>query len=261
MSRLGERARSSLRSRLRRRIGAEAAFASAVRDQLHRKPRVSLVQVGANDGGVADPVSPIVKTTPEQFRLLLIEPQRSVVGLLSATYADHVDATIATCAVGELGTFSLFTVKPEYWSDCRPPYAKGWPVHRAPTGIASGDRGRVEGWVRRYYRGPMRPSDVVEELTVQCMPLRDVMAAHHFQQQVDVLVVDAEGFDDVVLRESDLEGLRPAVVFYEHFNLSAERQAALSEELIRLGYRLTQDDQNTCAVHAGDAGSAGGHGR
>lgn len=257
MTHLGSRLRHGIRSLRRRRSGAEAAFSTSVRALLESSSVVALVQVGANDGLVADPVQPLVREDPERFHLLLIEPQESVIAHLRATYAQHPDATIANCAVGERGTLTLFTVRPECWADCAPDYAGGWPAYRAPTGIASGKRSHVDEWVARHYRGSRAPADVVEELVVESMPLPDVMRAHGFGDRVDVLVVDTEGLDDVVLGQSDLPGQRPAVVYYEHANLSAHRQSQLAADLVALGYSLVQDDQNTCATRPSPMSGSG----
>jgi len=69
--------------------------------------------------------------------------------------------------------------------------------------------------------------------------------------QVDLLSIDAEGFDYEVLKLFDFSIRRPGVVYYEHRNLSeADRQASW-RMLVEMGYKIAPLRFDTLAVFSG----------
>jgi FkbM family methyltransferase len=215
---------------------------------LRSQAEVSIVQVGANDGSVADPLYQTVTEYPHKTRILLVEPQESLTPLLSSAYEGHPGATISNHAVGEPGLLHLYAVDPDCWDDCV--RYKDWPVYRAPTGITSASRDHVVRWVRANYRGPRSVDDVVVRLEVPSLPLPDLLVAADFGGRVDVLQVDVEGFDDEVIYGARLESLRPTLVAFEHLHLSRPRLEDLVRHLSDLNYRLAIGEENVLAVLA-----------
>jgi hypothetical protein len=66
-------------------------------------------------------------------------------------------------------------------------------------------------------------------------------------EHVDVLQVDAEGYDLELLRLFDIPRRLPSIVNYEHVTLSREGRNAAADLLIANGYRLAMSHYDTVA--------------
>jgi len=210
---------------------------------------ISIVQIGANDGRFNDPIFPFVSKHIDRTRILLVEPQTQIIPFLRANYAAHPGAIVANNAVGPEGEMTLYAVSDQYWGDCLTPYADhDWPSYRAPSGITSTDRDRVVAWARKYYRGPLAAESVVIGLTVQSLGLPRLMELSGFDSPIDLLQVDAEGFDDQAIYSSEVEKLLPAIINFENQHLSAQRQRDLQTFLSDLEYEVIKDKVDTIAI-------------
>jgi methyltransferase FkbM-like protein len=58
----------------------------------------------------------------------------------------------------------------------------------------------------------------------------------HAINQLDLLVIDAEGWDWRILRQFDFGGLRPKLILYEHQHLRADERAAAHRFLAGFKY-------------------------
>ena len=65
---------------------------------------------------------------------------------------------------------------------------------------------------------------------------------------VDVLQIDAEGHDAVILRQINLEALRPSLVQLEHRHLPASDVDGCARRLKALGYRTTFDEYDLLGI-------------
>jgi FkbM family methyltransferase len=210
--------------------------------------RIRVVQVGANDGVVNDPLHDFLMKHRDRTEVLLVEPQPYLIPILAANYKEHPAHRIENLAVGERGTLLLHTIDERYWHECTPPYADGWPAYRAPTGVSSSDREIVLSFLRRYYRGKLPVEDLIVTFSSECMPLDDLMERAGFCAGVDVLQVDCEGFDDEVLYHASLERLTPKLINFEETHLTSERLATLSRALTELGYTLQSTGNDVLAI-------------
>lgn len=230
------------------RFPALTALETAMAALLATQGRVRVVQVGANDGLINDPLRNFLMRYRNQTEVLLIEPQPSLIPILVANYKDHPAHYIENVAVGERGTLLLHTIDERYWAECAAPYAAEWPVYRAPTGIASSDREHVLQFLRRNYKGELPVEALIATISVECMPLRAIMESAGFASPVDVLQVDCEGSDDEVLYHASLELLSPKLINFEETALAPERLAKLSRALVALGYTLQSTGQDVLAI-------------
>ena len=214
---------------------------------------LTIVQIGANDGRHNDPLNPVVTSYWDRTRLLLVEPQNLVIPHLRDTYAGHPDIDIVNGAIGPTGSLDLFVIDPSCWEDCQPRYAAAWPTYRAPTGVSSSARDHVSAWLAKYYNGDLPIDRLILRQSVPCMPLPQVLSERGFPPP-DILVVDAEGYDDVVLQHSALETLRPTVVFFEHAHLGDSRRDALLANLAATGYTTHAAGDDSLALRTGTGG-------
>jgi hypothetical protein len=56
--------------------------------------------------------------------------------------------------------------------------------------------------------------------------------------KLDLLHIDAEGYDDEIIKMIDFKRIQPGIIQYEHMHLSPERRSACEELLKKHGYRI-----------------------
>ena len=73
------------------------------------------------------------------------------------------------------------------------------------------------------------------------------LLARHKVTAIDLLQIDAEGFDFEVIKMLDLRAMKPAIIHYEHFHLSPADRRAANEYLAEHGYRFWSAGLDTTA--------------
>ena len=219
---------------------------------LAAKGRMNLVQVGANDGRINDPIHAFVMRNRALTRILLIEPQPEIIPFLKQNYAAHPDAHIHQGAIGPDDNLRLFRVKPALWAAYNPPYMKDAPAYRVPSGFTSSSIAHVRRHAEGNFRIEARLDDCIEELRGPCSTLHALIARLSWTQDIEVLQIDAEGADDEVIYASDIEHLRPRLINFERRHLSDQRQQTLAAFLAGQGYSLLNwsDSDSTAILHA-----------
>jgi FkbM family methyltransferase len=193
-----------------------------------RGDRFFFVQIGAYDGRTLDPIYRYVKEY--HWAGLLVEPQPAVFECLKVTYAGEPQLTLVNAAVSrEDGTATLYTV------------ATDGPPTEAQV-MASFDRGLL---VRQLPTGTP-----VVALTVPAFTLATLFRAHGVRA-IDLLQIDAEGFDYEVVKMIDFAVVRPTVIHYEHRHLSDADRVACERLLTAQGYRLAVSGIDTTALIQG----------
>ena len=217
---------------------------------LAQKDCIHIVVVGANDGKINDPIYELIRDKlSERVKLLLVEPQTSLLPIIEKNYAFLPSKRVVNCAIGEDGKINLYTIKEAYWErlEGRVPYAKGWPAYRAPTGVTSTNKENLVDFVRSYLFDH-EPNDVIEAIRVPCKTLTRVLHEEDFPERIDLLQIDVEGNDDVVIYSADLDRTRPALVFFESKLLAPDRAQRLEEHLSAHGYGTFQMGDDTLAI-------------
>lgn len=196
--------------------------ATAVVSELARRaPRpLYFVQIGSNDGTANDPIHETARA--HGWAGLLVEPLPHLYQRLIANYRGVAGAEFANVAIAETrGEATLFTVEPEPGD---PPWVDQ---------IASLDRSVV---LRHDYAIPDLDRRI-RGVTVECVTLGDLVALHHVER-IDLLHVDAEGFDDTVIGQIDFAATwAPRYIIFEAKHLGPERLTAVDLLLRQAGYR------------------------
>lgn len=168
-----------------------------------------VVEIGANDGRIGDPLFDFVAANSSRVSIMLIEPQEALIPHLKQNYSFHTRKTVVAGAVGPKGPLDLYSVSAEVWNVLDLPYARGWPPYRAPTGVTSVDRGYVREWLSKHLRADMNPDRAIVKTTVHSEPLPEILAENQWPTTIDVLQVDAEGFDDEAIYNSGIAQIEP----------------------------------------------------
>ena len=173
-----------------------------------------LVQIGSNDGKTGDPLYPLFRKYAS-WRGLLVEPIPYIFAKLKANYPDTSRFDLANVAIGEDGKMPFYYVDKTAINDL--PDLPYWYDQ-----LGSFDRSHIV----KELDGVLEP--YVRSMEVESMNLMSLLDRYGVSK-IDVLHIDAEGYDWKVLQQLDLSRFRPTFILCEHHHLSlAERKAALA---------------------------------
>ncbi len=229
-------------------MDSDQAYLSSLITAICYRTRIHIAVVGANDGKINDPIYEFGRKYYKNTRIILIEPQSYLVPILEANYSFHPHKSIINCAVGPNGFLTLYSVNESIWKDLDVWYATGWPEYRAPTGVTSAKKQHVQKWLQRHYNGQKKVQDVIVETTVASKNLGPLLESVGIKHQIDVLQVDAEGYDDEVIYNSNIEYTIPKIIYFEAENLSSDKFKNLKTYLQLKGYEIFELERDALAT-------------
>ena len=89
--------------------------------------------------------------------------------------------------------------------------------------------------------------DLLEEFDVECISF-DALFQRHGVTKIDALITDAEGYDYHLLKQFDVEKLRPSLIYFEHLGMSSEDKDSACRMLTQKGYELMELDRDVLAT-------------
>jgi FkbM family methyltransferase len=208
------------RANIFRRSHADALlgdFAKAV-------PEAIFLQIGANDGLTGDPLHHLMARPGVRWRGVMVEPVAHLFAQLSQRHANNPAIELEHVAIGETdGTAVIYrlniTSDDSLLLDQLPSLDRATLQRTAAQLGASEDR-------------------IISE-NVNCLSVETLLMRHHISQ-LDLLVIDTEGWDWKVLRQFDLDRLRPKVILYEHQHLENEERQRARQFLARHAYNCAE---------------------
>lgn len=192
--------------------------------ELAKNPNLTFMQIGAFDGVGDDDLRELV--TRHRLRGILVEPQPQAFVRLQATYRDEPQVTLLQAAIAEReGARVFFSRRGE------------------ATMAASFDR-------EHLCRHGIADSEIVAEEVV-CHTVASALRTAGLDR-VDLVQIDAEGFDWPIIRSIDFAQMRPAIVRFEYRNMKARDADACLELLAAHGYRFLVESRDIIAHHSED---------
>lgn len=198
----------------------DAFLALVVGQAAAARPDLSFLQVGGFDGQANDPILPLVRKYG--LRGVIAEPQPAAFGALSRVYAEHSQVTLVNAAVSKVDEVRDFHS-----------------VDGGPSQVASFDRGHLR-------RHGIPESRIVTQ-PVECLTVATLLRRAGLSR-VDVVQIDAEGYDFEIIKSIDLAGLAPLVLRFEHAHLSNRDADACVALLAGHGYRLITERRDLVAI-------------
>ena len=217
----------------------EVSVEMAIARRFLAVPDFYFVQVGAFDGVCVDPVGAILRRLG--CRGLMIEPEPHAFARLQAQMAGRPGLELVQVAVGDREAELPF-----YSLDPAAPHAPA----KAPL-ISSLDRAMLE----RELGSARDWSPWIRETRVRCTTLNRLLAERDVPR-LDLLQIDAEGWDARILQALDFARWSPAIVNFEHALLPRAEAEACWRMLAGRGYLLHISPPDTLAVLAPAAVSA-----
>jgi FkbM family methyltransferase len=209
-------------------------FTLVVNDFLEKRNdrHIFFIQVGAHDGSHCDPIRPFV--TKYHWKGILVEPQPKIFKRLVANYSAEKQLIFENAAIGHKdGPGTLYTFKE----------GPGVPDHASMLTSFNRDRLVCNGHGYRYE---------IEELAVPILSVKTLLAKNGVKN-VDLLQIDAEGFDFEILKMFFAAGVSPTIVNFESGIFSEEQTRKCGELLAKLGYRALTVGVDTIAYKQDDA--------
>jgi FkbM family methyltransferase len=203
------------------------AFADSVRD-------VCFVQIGSNDGEHGDPLRSHVDDFG--WRGILVEPVPHVFERLRTKRGGNDRLTLVNAAIAPADGQMPF-----YYTAAS--QDQGLPAWYDEIGSFSRDN------VLHPYHVEAIPdlAERIVETEVTCMTFEHLWSEGTLPR-LDLLHIDAEGFDDVILGQVDLVRLQPVLVLYETKHLSSARAGAARARLEQNGYEVLELGPDTIAL-------------
>ncbi len=184
---------------------------------------VFVLKIGANDGVENDPLAGFL-LNDHRYRGLLVEPIPLYAKMLEANYQQTGRFKIVQAAIAAEGGHAAMYFVDENASD-----SQGNPIPDWLRGVASLDRAHVQKHLAPEMYGAIR------ETSVCCLSVADLLARNHVRK-IDLLQIDAEGYDYIVLQQFDFSLLRPKLVIFERKHLLKEDESSARALMEKAGY-------------------------
>jgi FkbM family methyltransferase len=188
--------------------------------------QVFFLQIGSNDGVHDDPLHDLIRRHGG-WRGIFVEPVASVFSELRRNYDDDPRFVFLNVAVGRTrGTQKFYYVSE---------------TARGAVSDLPDWHSRIGSFSRAHITTLLGPTiePFIVEADVQALPLADILAEHAVES-IDLLHIDAEGFDDAVLAQLDFTRYRPRVILIERAHLSPLRDHRTRELFRSQGYSCTR---------------------
>ena len=199
----------------------------------HERNDVFFVQVGANDGKLEETFLPIAEKYG--WSGIVVEPQPDAYRRLCDRVAGMKGVVAYNVAIDHgCKERTLYCVDAE--AD-----VPAW-----VSGSASFDRDHLLACRTRI----PNIGEMIIERRVACISFDDLMAdagATH----LEVLQIDAEGYDLEVLKLANIEARKPSIVRFEHLNLSRSQWNEAARILVKNEYALAKSGNDTIGYRRG----------
>jgi FkbM family methyltransferase len=196
-------------------------------------PQAFVVQVGAHDGSIVDPLRAELVRRP--WRGILVEPVPYVFARLSANYGRNPRLVLENAAIADHdGTVDIHHL-PETTD------GSVWGGYDALGSL------REDVVLKHANLVP----DIGARLVTTTVPSLtfESLCKKHGVERIDIVQTDTEGYDYEVLKLIDLPRWQPGLIMYEHVHLDASDQTEARSMLASNGYELIADHMDTIAVH------------
>jgi FkbM family methyltransferase len=197
---------------------------------------VCFVQIGSNDGDHGDPLRPYVDD--RGWRGILVEPVPHVFERLRTKRGGNDRLSLINAAIAASDGQMPFYYVAESHDPALPPWYD-----------------QIGSFSRDHVLNPYHVKTIpgleerIVETEVMCMTF-DRLWNEHALPRLDLLHIDAEGFDDVILGQVDLSRLQPLLVLYESKHLLPARASLARGRLEQNGYDVLEIGPDTVAVRS-----------
>ncbi len=185
---------------------------------------ISFVQIGANDGITNDPLYGF--TSRYRWNGVVVEPVKPIFERLKNNYRQlPVEPIMVAVHASETSMpFHYLQSTPEFQL---PPYADGVGSFNPRRPIIVTKELKV-------------PETLVKTIDVPCKRLEQIVADSKLSK-VDLLVVDAEGYDNEILAQALPDEWQTHTIIFEHYHIPKDALDATLSRLSKMGFQFQRD--------------------
>jgi FkbM family methyltransferase len=201
---------------------------------LQQKGEIFYLQIGANDGVFVDPLYQFLRRHSEQVRGVAVEPVPHTFEKLRTNLQFCKQVQPVCRAIHEtLKSVPMYFMKP----------GLGTERNAHAIGMASFDRNHL------LRGGYLTEDDIISE-EVECSSLAELILEYSLED-INVLVIDTEGYDEKILSMIDYRAIRPSIIRFEHgLNdnmMSRETLLRITHNLNENGYQVILENYDATA--------------
>jgi FkbM family methyltransferase len=191
-----------------------------VAQELLKNRQLTFLQIGAFDGDGDDDLRQLI--VQHHLRGVLVEPQPAAFARLRHTYHDQPQVVLLQSAIAEeQGTRALY---------CR-----------------RGQASMAASFDREHLKRHGIPDGEIVTQNVTCHTVASALAAAQLDG-VDLIQIDAEGYDWPIIRSIEFSVLRPAILRFEYRNMRSRDADECLGFLASHGYRFLVEPRDIIAI-------------
>lgn len=221
---------------LKFRLPERTSIIGMLRNFSENNNQIKFVQIGAYNG--IDEFTELRRRY--KWQGLLVEPQKIIFKDLVINTSGEEGIFLENVAVSD---------KPEVKKLYKLSLNVDW-----FSSYASFDRTHILrnlGWLVKHARGqgikiPKNPEDMIVIEDVDCLPLNGLLVKYRLTD-LDILIIDAEGYDFEIIRGIDFGTIKPKIIIFEYTNLSGNMFRHCKKLLHNNGYKLNSEELNVIA--------------
>ena len=200
-----------------------------------RKKNIKIIQVGANDG--KDLLNEFNNDYRENINYIGIEPQQKPFNKLKETYKNFNNFFLVQECVGIEGKSSFY-----YFNEkCK----------NININFSDGTHSLVEENItKRLKKFNLDPAIYMGKYDIQVNPLVKIFQKYNLNlsefKNLDLLQIDAEGYDDEVIYNSSIDFFKPKFINFEYKNLTKLKFENLIKYLEKNFYECLTYRSNDC---------------
>ncbi len=201
--------------------------------------KVNFIQIGASDGLRWDPIRRFV--IRDRWNGIFVEPLLPVFNMLKNNYAyiKNQKLVFVNAAISSKNDECLliWSYSDEFCSSLSLE-DKMYYLRKSST-----DKRLVEANLKHFDN----IEDKIECLSVPCLTVSKIIQDYWNGDEIDLILIDAEGHDDIIVRSIDFETIHPKAVLYESHNLGGKKQE-IHDFLTGIGYKVSNLGGDSLAV-------------
>ena len=202
---------------------------------LKEENHIRYLQIGANDGIMFDPMYEFVVRNHYHVSGLLVEPVEIYYQRLQKNYSNFTQITAIRKAIHNTEkSMKMFVARETGVSN----------LGKNISGMSSFSKEHLMQY------GLLAETDI-DEVNVQCSSVVELLQEYDFLD-INLLVIDTEGYDFQILDSLDFDQIKPKVVRFEH-GLSAGTMTStelryLCDKFNRFGYQVSIVNNDAIAI-------------
>jgi FkbM family methyltransferase len=207
-------------------------------------PRAVFIEIGANDGVQYSQLRPFIVSLP--WSGVMVEPVPWLFSRLRDNYRENERLGFENAAISEAdGTVPFYYVPPAGDQE-----SEADPIWTDAVGSLS--RAEVEATLDAARKFAAQSPNIqlpdvssrIERIDVASLTFESLCRKHGIER-LDLLLIDAEGYDWEIIKRIDFERHRPRLLIFESLHFSAEERDQSTAHLEGLGYELLYEGFDT----------------